>query len=190
MFSKVFLWIMSFFTTDQPDPQPNPNPTPDKMDNDSLKLTKNFHIKEFERSVLAAANDINNTAPDHVVSRLKVLCEEVLQPAHDLIGDIVGHDSYYIRITSGYRSEKLNGLVGGSSTSFHRYGAADCELYIKGAENNTLLYEIIKARGVFTELIWEYVEDGALDHPEDMPKWVHVAYDSSQPDRQELKYIH
>lgn len=153
-----------------------------------MKITENFRKKEFERSATADAYDINNSIPDNLLPNIKELCEKVLQPIHDLVGKIVEHENYYIRITSGFRSKELNKKVGGSPTSFHALAmAADCELYIKGEEHNALLYHLIKARGVFTELIWEYHEEH-VNPTDDQPAWVHVAYNKND-NRSMLKYI-
>lgn len=135
-----------------------------------MKLTANFSLQEFTRSHFATKNKIPNTPSDKVVERLKVLCEEVLQPVRDkIVADNPGKN-IFINITSGYRSLKLNARLKGSATSFHLFGyAADCELFIDGEESNKVLYDAIQERNVFTELVWEYGTD-------ESPDWVHVAY--------------
>lgn len=82
-----------------------------------LKLSPHFTLEEMIRSKTAELHDIDNSAPDYIVSRLRVLCNEVLEPARTLA------DEPFI-ITSGYRCEKLNKLVGGVPNSFHLKGMA------------------------------------------------------------------
>ena len=48
-----------------------------------MKLSNNFSLEEFTRSATADRKGIDNSPPDLAVINLKVLCEEVLQPARD-----------------------------------------------------------------------------------------------------------
>ena len=85
-----------------------------------MKLSENFSLKEFSRSQTATRLGINNTVPEIYIPRIIALTKNILQPARDVHGRI--------RITSGFRSETLNALIGGSSASQHRFGeAADFE---------------------------------------------------------------
>ena len=136
-----------------------------------MKLSNNFSLEEFTKSATADRLGIDNAAPDIAVINLKVLCEEVLQPARDHFkiefGDV------FIKVNSGYRNIQLCEAIGSFATSFHCHGmAADIELYIKNGtqymEANEKLYYYIKENLPFTELIWEYGDDK-------MPAWVHVA---------------
>lgn len=133
-----------------------------------MELSKNFTLNEFIRSATAKRFNIDNTPSSEHIERLKVLCEEVLQPARDYFES--KYEDSFIKITSGYRSVDLCLKLGSSARSFHAFGyAADCELYIKQngvfVESNKELFEYIKDNLPFTELIDEYDFS-----------WVHVAY--------------
>jgi zinc D-Ala-D-Ala carboxypeptidase len=136
-----------------------------------MKLSNNFSLEEFTKSATADRLGIDNAAPDIAVINLKVLCEEVLQPARDHFKNEFG--DVFIKVNSGYRNVALCEAIGSSARSFHCHGmAADIELYIKNGtqymEANEKLYYYIKENLPFTELIWEYGDDK-------MPAWVHVA---------------
>lgn len=73
--------------------------------------TKNFSQSELEKSTKASKNGINNTIPQHLIQNAKDLLS-TLQVIRDALGKP-------IKITSGYRCEKLNKLVGGVPNSSH-----------------------------------------------------------------------
>lgn len=82
-----------------------------------LSLSPHFRLAEFVKSSTASARGINNTPSPEVVNNLKALCREVLEPLRRHLGCPVV-------ISSGYRSPKLNKLVGGVRTSQHMTGEA------------------------------------------------------------------
>jgi zinc D-Ala-D-Ala carboxypeptidase len=84
------------------------------------RLSANFRLKEFLRSQTAARNSIDMTPPPSVLANLERLAKDVLQPLRDNIGRL--------DVSSGYRPEALNALIGGSTRSAHIDGrAADIE---------------------------------------------------------------
>lgn len=92
----------------------------------SERLAPNFTLGELlasstaERHPDLKAEQMN--PPQRVLDNLRYLTETTLQPLRDMVG-------HPILVTSGYRCERLNDLVGGSSTSQHVQGeAADCKL--------------------------------------------------------------
>lgn len=87
-----------------------------------FKLSKNFTYEEMTNSATAKRMNIDNTPDEKSLECLKQLCQKVLQPIRDKRGSA-------ITVTSGYRCEKLNKIVGGVPTSQHRFGqAADITL--------------------------------------------------------------
>lgn len=70
-----------------------------------------FTIDELTWSTTATMNNINNTPPSFIKENLQKLIE-FLNPLREAWGSP-------IIITSGYRSQKLNDLLNGSSTSAH-----------------------------------------------------------------------
>ena len=87
-----------------------------------IQLSKNFMLSEFTRSETARRFKINNDAPESVIENLRNLCQNVLQPLRDYVGEP-------ITISSGYRCAMVNNYVGGSKNSQHKFGeAADIRL--------------------------------------------------------------
>lgn len=99
-------------------------------------MTPHFKLSEFTKSQTASRRGIDNTAPEHVKKRLKLLCEAILEPVRSHFGKPV-------RISSGYRSLALNEAVGSKPSSQHILGyAADFE--IPGVPNIDLAMWISK----------------------------------------------
>lgn len=129
-----------------------------------MKLSDNFTLEELTNSDTAKANKIDNTPTPEVLAKLKKLCTDVLQPIRNKYGKP-------IIVTSGYRNQKVNSLVGGSKTSQHMTGqAADIKCT---ATTKAYLFNLIKTmieRGELKvgQLIWEY---GTKKEP----NWIHVS---------------
>lgn len=134
-----------------------------------MKLTEHFTLSEFVRSDTATNKHIDNTPTPEVVDNLRALCRDVLEPARLAFGSP-------IYITSGYRCQALNKAVGGKPTSQHLRGEA-ADLQVRGVKNLRMLYNVIKSRGVFDQLLYE--SNGAT-------KWIHVSYKQSGNRRQAI----
>ena len=133
----------------------------------NTKLTNNFTLYEMLKSVVADEYNLQEqyNPDEEVITRLKELCENVLQPVRDELG-------FPLTITSGYRCNKVNNLVKGSKNSDHLYGfAADIICH-----DNAKLFEALK-KYKFKQLINEY----GL-------KWVHISYDKNNL-KGEILYI-
>ena len=98
------------------------------MKND-IQLSEHFKLSEFTRSATATARKIDNTPSQEVISNLKALCQNVLEPLRAYAnesspskGDKRG--AVPIIIGSGYRSPALNKAVGGVKNSQHMTGEA------------------------------------------------------------------
>ena len=89
------------------------------MKND-IQLSEHFKLSEFTRSATATARKIDNTPSQEVISNLKVLCQNVLEPLRAFA-------QQPIIISSGYRCPKLNSAVGGVYSSQHNLGEA-CDI--------------------------------------------------------------
>ena len=140
-----------------------------------MKLTKNFSLEELTRSDTAERKGIDNSPTAEHIHNLAALCENVLQPLRDKI-------KHSIRVTSGYRSEKLNNAIGGSKTSEHSFGkAADIKLIIDGENKSELLYLSILEMGIpFRQMIWEFGD-------EETPSWVHISFNKEDNKKQTLR---
>lgn len=121
---------------------------------------KFFTLRELTKSDTAMRKGIKNVPSKSEEDNLIVLVENILDPLREAYGKP-------IIVTSGYRCEELNRLIGGSKTSQHRSGqAVDIRTVIDTPEENKKLYDlIIKLNLPFDQLIDEHNFD-----------WVHVSY--------------
>lgn len=127
-----------------------------------MKLSENFTLEEM----CITGTGLENIPGKVEVQNLSELVKNVLQPLRNIAGSI--------RINSGFRSQQVNKKVGGVPSSQHTTGeAAD----ISGADN-AKLFNIIREKFIFDQLIWEGGDDN-------QPKWVHVSY-KSQGNREEV----
>ena len=102
------------------------------------QLTEHFTLEELIYSSTAKSKGLKNEPNETQIENLKLLCEYVLEPIREKIG-------CPLFISSGFRSEKLNALVGGSKTSQHVLGqAADIQIFDKKLTNTDLFYVIVE----------------------------------------------
>ena len=92
-----------------------------------IQLSEHFKLSEFTRSATATARKIDNTPSQEVISNLKVLCQNVLEPLRAFA-------QQPIIISSGYRCPQLNVKVGGVYSSQHTLGEA-CDIRIPVAKH-------------------------------------------------------
>ena len=85
-----------------------------------MKLSKNFTLDEFTHSQMAIERGILNEPDAEQREAIGQLVDHLLQPLRERIGEAIA-------ITSGFRNQEVNRLVGGVPTSQHTKGeAADC----------------------------------------------------------------
>lgn len=123
-------------------------------------LSKNFTLNEFTKSVSAIRNGIDNNPSSEHIRNIQLLVKYVLQPLRKALGSP-------IRITSGYRSESLNKLIGGSKRSQHCKGqAADLQFKVDGVMSNKMIWDkIIELDLPFDQMINEFNYS-----------WIHISY--------------
>lgn len=103
------------------------------------QLSEHFTLEELTRSVTAKNRRIDNSPNAEVTSNLAILAKTVLEPLRKKYGKP-------IVVSSGYRSEKLNRIVGGSKTSQHIRGqAADITSLTDSQKGNKELFELAKS---------------------------------------------
>lgn len=122
-------------------------------------MTNYFDISELTASDTAKAKGINNKPSLEVCDNLHILIAECLNPIRQAFGKA-------IRVTSGYRCEKLNKAVGGKENSQHLKGEA-ADLIGKTDEETRRIFEIARALGNFDQLLFE--RSGSK-------RWVHISY--------------
>ena len=76
-----------------------------------MQLSRNFSLQELIKSDTAIRMDINNNPNSGQIEKLKLLCENILQPVRDHFGRV--------KVTSGFRSEKLCLAIKSSVNSQH-----------------------------------------------------------------------
>ena len=126
-----------------------------------MKLSKNFTLKEFTKSMTATRLGIDNTPSDEHLESAKLLFEKVVQPVRERFG--------ITRISSGYRGPELNKAIGGSSKSQHCKGQA-VDFECDGADNLEVA-KWIRDFLDYDQLISEFYEEG-----DPTSGWIHVSY--------------
>lgn len=135
-----------------------------------MNLTRNFTLNEMCKSTTARKRKIRNVPSLGDIKRLKALCENVLQPLRDYLGEPV-------IINSGYRSPELNRIIGGVNGSQHLKGEAadiNCRGSLEYARN---IIQFIMINCEFDQLILERKKTAI---------WVHVSYSKGQNRQQVL----
>lgn len=111
----------------------------------NVNLTEHFTLEEMVRSRMAGKHGIDNTPGAHEIANLRILCQKILEPARLEIG-------MPITVTSGFRSERVNRLVGGAKGSFHLVGkAADIT-----CADNARLYKVLQTLPCFELITYRY----------------------------------
>lgn len=142
---------------------PNPDIYP-------TQITPHFSYRELTRSETARRHGIDNTPSQADLINITYTAHQ-LEKVRAYLNDKY-QKPIAIIVTSCFRSERVNKLVGGSKTSAHRFGlAADCDA--TGFTSRAFAKEIIEMRDkgliAFDQLILEFPErgDGA---------WVHIGF--------------
>jgi len=126
-----------------------------------MNLSPHFTLVELTHSGKAVELWIDNTPPDDVIERLKIVCCRILEPVRD-------HFCVPFSPTSGYRCPELNAVVGGSRKSQHMTGQA-VDFKVPGVENYDLAYWI-SMNLIYDQLILENHAPGAPGSG-----WVHCS---------------
>ena len=125
-------------------------------------VTMHFTIEEMYASDTAKRLGIDNKPTTQKMINLVYLCAFVLEPLRVAMGKP-------IRISSGYRCERLNKAVGGVYNSQHLKGqAADIDIQGDIAFGKKI-FEYIRQHLPFDQLIWE-------KNPKTGSCWVHVSF--------------
>ena len=137
-----------------------------------MKLSPNLSLAEVTKSATAIKRGIVNAPTQEHLQNLKLVAEHVFQPIRE-------HFGKPLAVSSGYRSEQLNALIGGSKTSQHSLGQAlDLDADVYGGLTNAAVFHYIKDHLTFDQLIWEFGDEPCeKSHTECCsPAWVHVSY--------------
>ena len=134
-------------------------------------VSKHISYNEGVRSATATKLKINNIPESDVFKNMVLVAEEVFEPLREWA-------KHPINVNSFYRSPKLNAAIRGSQYSSHMSGQA-IDISTLGKKTNGELFEYIKEKLDFDQLIWEFGSD-------ESPKWIHVSYKNKKDNRKDV----
>lgn len=117
-----------------------------------MKLSPNFTLDELT----VTSRNVRNEPNEAEIAHLRALAVNILQPLRDALGKPV-------TINSAFRSESVNRLVGGSSTSQHRLGQA-ADIRVDGMTSRQVCKKIVELKLPYDQLIEEF------------GRWTHVSH--------------
>ena len=127
-------------------------------------LSSNFTLEEMTFTHTGVKAGIDNSPDAEALKNLKKLCAEVLEPLRKMVGSL--------RVQSGFRSVKLNKLVGGAATSQHLKGQAADVFPITMPLKKAFL-DLVDSKILYDQVIFEF------------GRWIHASW-SPNPRRQAL----
>jgi zinc D-Ala-D-Ala carboxypeptidase len=135
-------------------------------------ISKHISEKEATKSITAMRLGLANTPDGNILTNMKLVAENVFEPLRKWVNGP-------IKINSFYRSETLNKAIGGSSKSQHCEGKAIDIDDIYGHKSNAEMFNYIKDKLNFDQMIWEFGDSTN-------PDWVHVSYVSDSVNRNRI----
>ena len=130
-----------------------------------------FTLAELIKSSTANKHHIDNTPPAEVIKNLQYGVDMVLDPLRRLYGKP-------IVITSGYRCQKLNDLVGGVKNSWHTKGNA-ADIHVASLTEATKLFNNLQKIPSVDTVLFEHSATA---------QWLHVQWDMAQTPRHHYNY--
>ena len=131
-----------------------------------MNLSRNFTLSELIKSDTAIRKGINNNPNAEQIEKLKLLCENILQPVRDHFGRV--------KVTSGFRSVELCQAINSSINSQHAKAEA-CDFECVGVDNAELA-DWIHKNLPYDQLILEFYTPG-----EPNSGWIHCSWIQDQP---------
>lgn len=120
-----------------------------------LKLSPHFTLGEMVRT---SHRLIDNTPSEDIIKNLMELCTEFLEPTRRIFGPLW--------VTSGYRCEDLNRVIGGSSSSAHMDGRAADFVPLHGYRTRDIVRWVVDGSLDFDQIIDEHSATGS--------NWIHL----------------
>lgn len=130
-----------------------------------------FTLAELIKSSTADKHQIDNTPPSEVLKNLQYGVDMVLDPLRRLYGKP-------IIITSGYRCQKLNLLVGGVTNSWHTKGNA-ADIHVASLTDATKLFNNLQKMPSVDTVLFEHSGTG---------QWLHVQWDMTKTPRHHYNF--
>lgn len=146
-----------------------------------IYLSPHCTYKEAIHSKVAASVGVDNTPNEKQLANIKELLLFVFEPLR-----VWANTALYI--SSLFRSEVLNNIIGGANSSQHlcnKGAAMDIDADVYGGITNNELFFYIKDNLLFDQLILEDIDESGNG------AWVHVSYraDSNRKDVLLMKRI-
>lgn len=129
-----------------------------KLDTDNNTFSENFALSEFVKT----STGVENIPGPEEIANLKALVDNILQPLRTAIGKP-------IKVTSGYRSELVNRMIGGAGNSQHVSGQA-ADIQVDGMTNQEIIDKV-------RELGLRY--DQVIDEVKGNSSWVHITFNKN-----------
>lgn len=139
-------------------------------------VSPNFTLTELTKSTVADRYGVDNSCPSEAVYKaLQALAHEILEPVRARFGQF--------KVTSAYRSAKVNELISGSKDSQHPFGTA-VDFEIGGTTNFAIAEWISEARDFDSLALECYI----IGNPNS--GWVHCSYVSKAKNRRLISTSH
>lgn len=127
-----------------------------------MRVSKYVTLAEATKSDTAIKNGIKNEPNATELNNMQHVASSIFDVVRE-------HFGVPIAVTSFFRGEALNALVGGSKSSQHCKGEAmDVDADKLGSVTNAEIFHYIKDNLEYSELIWEFGTD-------EQPSWVHFS---------------
>lgn len=137
------------------------------MESQILNLDSEFFsLAEFVKSSTAEKNNINNDPDAEVIKNLQYGVDMVLDPLRRLT-------KKPIIITSGYRCERLNKLVGGVPNSWHKIGCA-ADIRVEDKMDALFKFKLLESIPSVDTCLFEHSKSSC---------WLHVQWSRTKSPR-------
>ena len=144
------------------------------MEKQILNLDSEFFtLAEFVKSSTAEKNKINNDPDAEVIKNLQYGVDMVLDPLRRLAG-------MPIIITSGYRCQRLNKLVGGVPNSWHKIGCA-ADIRVNNEKDALYKFNLLKSIPSVDTCLFEHSKSCC---------WLHVQWSRTKSPRHHFNFNH
>lgn len=153
--------VLEELFNDVPDTEDNDTSQTEALESNETYPMQYFTYNELTASETARKYGIDNTPTEEIKRNMNELVYALLDPIRKQWGSGV-------MVTSGYRCPKVNSLVGGSSTSAHKYGYAADLVPVNGKlkEFKRFVY------------MWLINNDITFDQMIDEGSWLHIGLKS------------
>lgn len=132
-------------------------------------ISRHFVLSDFTHSDTASRHRIQNTPDSGQEAAIEALAKGVMDAIKDRFPNL--------RISSGFRSAKVNSLVGGKPNSQHLKGEA-CDFTVPGKALKDVYRWIVRESGLdFDQVIIEY------------DRWIHISYTTRRENRRQALSI-